>query len=53
MPLRMLGDRSLVAANLVRGFLVTGAFSTFFLGALYFEQCAATSRSRSGSPSWR
>jgi EmrB/QacA subfamily drug resistance transporter len=37
MPLRILADRSLVASNLVRGFLVTGAFSTFFLGALYLE----------------
>jgi EmrB/QacA subfamily drug resistance transporter len=37
MPLRVLGQRSLVTANLVRGFLVTGAYSTFFLGALYFE----------------
>jgi len=37
MPLRVLGLRSLMTANLVRGFLVTGAYSTFFLGALYFE----------------
>jgi EmrB/QacA subfamily drug resistance transporter len=37
MPLRVLGLRSLVTANLIRGFLVTGAYSTFFLGALYFE----------------
>src|SRR3954453_2660552 len=37
MPLRVLGLRSLVTANLVRGFLVTGAYSTFFLGSLYFE----------------
>jgi MFS family permease len=37
MPLRVLGNRSLVTANLVRGFLVTGAYSTFFLGALYFQ----------------
>jgi EmrB/QacA subfamily drug resistance transporter len=37
MPLRVLGLRSLVTANLVRGFLVTGAYSTFFLGALYFQ----------------
>src|SRR5919201_2019700 len=29
MPLRVLGLRSLVAANLVRGFMVTGAYSTF------------------------
>ncbi len=37
MPLRVLGQRKLVTANLVRGFLVTGAYSTFFLGALYFQ----------------
>ena len=37
MPLRVLGLRSLVTANLVRGFLVTGAYSTFFLGSLYFQ----------------
>jgi MFS family permease len=37
MPLRVLGLRTLVTANLVRGFLVTGAYSTFFLGSLYFE----------------
>jgi MFS family permease len=37
MPLRVLGLRSLMTANLIRGFLVTGAYSTFFLGALYFE----------------
>jgi MFS family permease len=37
MPLRVLGNRSLVTANLIRGFLVTGAYSTFFLGSLYFE----------------
>jgi len=37
MPLRVLGNRSLVTANLVRGFLVTGAYSTFFLGSLYFQ----------------
>jgi EmrB/QacA subfamily drug resistance transporter len=37
MPLRVLGLRSLITANLVRGFLVTGAYSTFFLGSLYFQ----------------
>ena len=36
-PLRVLGLRTLVTANVVRGCLVTGAFSTFFLGALYFQ----------------
>ena len=37
MPLYVLGNRSLVTANVIRGFLVTGAYSTFFLGSLYFE----------------
>jgi len=37
MPLRVLGLRTLMTANLVRGVLVTGSFATFFLGALYFE----------------
>jgi EmrB/QacA subfamily drug resistance transporter len=38
MPLRILRVRGLVNASLVRGFLVTGMFSTFFLGTLYLEQ---------------
>ena len=37
MPLRILGVRGLVNASLVRGFLVTGMYSTFFLGTLYLE----------------
>jgi fucose permease len=37
MPLRILRSRSLTGANLVRGFLVIGMFSAFFLGALYLE----------------
>ena len=37
MPLRILRLRGLVNASLVRGFLVTGMYSTFFLGALYLE----------------
>ena len=37
MPLRVLRSRSLTGANLVRGFLVIGMFSSFFLGALYLE----------------
>jgi MFS family permease len=36
-PLRILQLRGLVNASLVRGFLVTGMYSTFFLGALYLE----------------
>ena len=37
MPLRILRIRGLVNASLVRGFLVTGMYSTFFLGTLYLE----------------
>jgi EmrB/QacA subfamily drug resistance transporter len=37
MPLRILHLRGLVNASLVRGFLVTGMYSTFFLGTLYLE----------------
>ena len=37
MPLRILRLRGLINASLVRGFLVTGMYSTFFLGALYLE----------------
>jgi EmrB/QacA subfamily drug resistance transporter len=37
MPLRILSLRGVVNANLVRGFLVTGMYSTFFLGTLYLE----------------
>jgi EmrB/QacA subfamily drug resistance transporter len=37
MPLRILRARGLVNASLVRGLLVTGMYSTFFLGTLYLE----------------
>ena len=37
MPLRILRLRGLVHANLIRGILVTGMYSTFFLGSLYLE----------------
>ena len=37
MPLRMLRLRGLFVSNIVRGFLVTGMYSTFFLGTLYLE----------------
>ena len=36
-PLRVLRSRSLTGANVVRGLLVVGMFSAFFLGALYLE----------------
>jgi EmrB/QacA subfamily drug resistance transporter len=37
MPLRILRIRGLVGSSVVRGFLVTGMYSTFFLGTLYLE----------------
>jgi EmrB/QacA subfamily drug resistance transporter len=37
MPLRILRERGLISASVVRGFLVTGMYSTFFLGTLYLE----------------
>ena len=37
MPLRILRLRGLIGASTVRGFLVTGMYSTFFLGTLYME----------------
>jgi hypothetical protein len=37
MPLRILRLRGLIHASVVRGFLVTGMYSTFFLGTLYLE----------------
>jgi EmrB/QacA subfamily drug resistance transporter len=37
MPLRILRLNGLVSASVVRGFLVTGMYSTFFLGTLYLE----------------
>jgi EmrB/QacA subfamily drug resistance transporter len=38
MPLRILRLRLLMGSSLVRGLLVTGMFSAFFLGALYLER---------------
>jgi EmrB/QacA subfamily drug resistance transporter len=37
-PLRVLRLRMLMGSSLVRGLLVTGMFSAFFLGALYLER---------------
>jgi EmrB/QacA subfamily drug resistance transporter len=37
MPLRILRLRGLVNASFVRGLMVTGMYSTFFLGTLYLE----------------
>ena len=38
MPLRVLRLRMLMGSSLVRGLLVTGMFSAFFLGSLYLER---------------
>src|SRR6202030_592088 len=38
MPLRMLRLRMLMGSSVVRGLLVTGMFSAFFLGSLYLER---------------
>ena len=37
MPLRILRVRGLIGSSAVRGLLVTGMYSTFFLGTLYLE----------------
>ena len=37
MPLRILKLRTLTGTAAIRGLLITGMFSTFFIGALYFE----------------
>jgi EmrB/QacA subfamily drug resistance transporter len=37
LPLRILRLRGLINASVVRGFLVVGMYSTFFLGTLYLE----------------
>ena len=38
MPLRILRLRMLIGSSVVRGLLITGMFSAFFLGALYLER---------------
>ncbi|GAC1528908.1 MAG: MFS transporter [Thermoleophilaceae bacterium] len=47
-PLRVLRTRSLAGANLVRGFLVTGMFAAFFLGALYLQHVRGYSAIETG-----
>jgi EmrB/QacA subfamily drug resistance transporter len=48
MPLRILRTRTLLNSSVVRGFLAAGAFTTFFLGALYFENVLHYSPIRTG-----
>src|SRR5580658_8480104 len=37
MPLRILRLRTLTGSSIIRGLIIVGMFSTFFIGALYFE----------------
>ncbi len=48
MPLRILRLRSLTVSSVVRGLVITGMFSTFFLGALYLERVLGYSALRTG-----
>jgi EmrB/QacA subfamily drug resistance transporter len=49
MPLRILRLRGLINASLVRGFLVTGMYSTFFLATLYLEHVRHYSALQTGA----
>jgi EmrB/QacA subfamily drug resistance transporter len=49
MPLRVLRLRGLVNASVVRGVLVTGMYSTFFLGTLYLEHVRHYSALQTGA----
>jgi EmrB/QacA subfamily drug resistance transporter len=49
MPLRILRQRGLVNASLVRGLLVTGMYSSFFLGTLYLEHVRHYSALQTGA----
>jgi EmrB/QacA subfamily drug resistance transporter len=49
MPLRILRLPGLTRASLVRGFLVTGMYSTFFLGTLYLEHVRHYSALQTGA----
>ena len=49
MPLRILRLHGLVSASLIRGFLVMGMYSTFFLVTLYLEQVHGYSALETGA----
>jgi MFS family permease len=49
MPMRILRLKGLIRASLVRGFLVTGMYSTFFLGSLYLEHVRHYSAVQTGA----
>ena len=48
MPLRILRIRTLTNSSIIRGFLATGLYATFFLGALYLEDVLGYSPIRTG-----
>ncbi len=48
-PMRILRLQGLIKASLVRGFLVTGMYSTFFLGSLYLEHVRHYSAVQTGA----
>ena len=49
MPLRILRLHGLISASLIRGFLVVGMYSTFFLITLYLEQVRGFSALQTGA----
>jgi EmrB/QacA subfamily drug resistance transporter len=49
LPFRLLRLRGLVNASIVRSFLVTGMYSTFFLGTLYLEHVRHYSALQTGA----
>ena len=49
MPMRVLRLQGLIKASLVRGILVTGMYSTFFLGSLYLEHVRHYSAIQTGA----
>ena len=49
MPLRILRLHGLISASLIRGFLVVGMYSTFFLVTLYLEQVRGFSALETGA----
>jgi EmrB/QacA subfamily drug resistance transporter len=48
MPLRILKLRTLTGSGVIRGLLIIGMFSTFFIGALYFEHVLGYSPVKTG-----
>jgi EmrB/QacA subfamily drug resistance transporter len=48
MPMRILRLRTLTGSAVVRGLLIIGMFSTFFIGALYFEHVLGYSPVKTG-----